>query len=101
MTFTELEQAEALKYLFKWLQNHPKYGVLTPPGQADSLYYADVSTPDNHVQVLFTILSTLRREMRQSLQFLSVIFNTHEQNFGFQRARSSGYRAYVVNGLMM
>lgn len=39
----ELEQAAALKYLYRWLQHHPKYGTLAPPEQADSLYYADVS----------------------------------------------------------
>lgn len=43
----ELEQAEALKYLYRWLQNHPKYGSLAPVQQADSLYYADVSAKDN------------------------------------------------------
>lgn len=39
----ELEQAAALKYLYGWLRNHPKYGTLAPPELADSLYYADVS----------------------------------------------------------
>lgn len=72
MTFTELEQAEALKFLYKWLQNHPKYGVLTPPEQVDSLHYANVSTPDNHLKVLVAILSKLTPEMRETLQFLSV-----------------------------
>ena len=40
---TELEQATALKYLYGWLRNHPKYGSIAPPELADSLYHADVS----------------------------------------------------------
>lgn len=40
---TELEQATALKYLYGWLRNHPKYGAIAPPELADSLYHADVS----------------------------------------------------------
>ncbi|KAK1297659.1 Peroxisome biogenesis protein 5 [Acorus calamus] len=39
----ELEQMEALRYLYSWLQHHPKYGTLATPQQADSLYYADVA----------------------------------------------------------
>ncbi|XP_042497602.1 peroxisome biogenesis protein 5-like [Macadamia integrifolia] len=38
----ELEQAAALKYLYRWLQHHPKYGTLAPLEKSDSLYYADV-----------------------------------------------------------
>jgi peroxin-5 len=41
----ELEQAEALSYLYRWLKNHPKYGILAPPQQPDNLFYNDVSTP--------------------------------------------------------
>lgn len=40
--FAELEQAAALKYLYSWLQHHPKYGTVAPAEQFDSLYYADV-----------------------------------------------------------
>lgn len=39
----ELEQAAALRYLYGWLQHHPKYGTLAKPELSDSLYYADVS----------------------------------------------------------
>lgn len=45
MPITELEQAEALSYLYQWLKNHPKYGTLAPPQQPDTLFYNDVSTP--------------------------------------------------------
>ncbi|MQL78333.1 hypothetical protein Taro_010745 [Colocasia esculenta] len=50
----ELEQEAALKYLHGWLQNHPKYGSLTSPGQMESLYYADVS----FFSLLVLLLST-------------------------------------------
>ena len=40
----ELEQGEALRYLYRWLQNHPKYGGLVPPQSTDSPYGPDVST---------------------------------------------------------
>ncbi|KAG2579644.1 hypothetical protein PVAP13_6NG266500 [Panicum virgatum] len=39
----ELEQGEALRYLYRWLQNHPKYGGLAPPQATDSPYGPDVS----------------------------------------------------------
>lgn len=44
MITAELEQAAALRYLYGWLQHHPKYGTLANPELSDSLYYADVST---------------------------------------------------------
>lgn len=40
---SELEQSAALKYLYQWLRNHPKYGTLSPAELSGSLYYADVS----------------------------------------------------------
>lgn len=43
MITAELEQGEALRYLSRWLQNHPKYGGLAPPHQTDSPYGPDVS----------------------------------------------------------
>ena len=39
----ELEQGEALRYLSRWLQNHPKYGGLAPQNPTDSYYGPDVS----------------------------------------------------------
>lgn len=42
-SIAELEQAVALKYLYGWLSNHPKYGILATPELADSLYHANVS----------------------------------------------------------
>jgi peroxin-5 len=43
MITAELEQGEALRYLSRWLQNHPKYGALAAPHQTDSPYGPDVS----------------------------------------------------------
>lgn len=39
----ELEKPEALKYLYGWLKNHPKYKTLVSPQLSESLYFADVS----------------------------------------------------------
>jgi peroxin-5 len=39
----ELEQGEALRYLYRWLQNHPKHGPLAPAQSTDSPYGPDVS----------------------------------------------------------
>ena len=50
LKFSELEQASALKYLYGWLQNHPKYGSLTSQVQMESLYHADVSL-DGVIQI--------------------------------------------------
>ncbi|OAY75051.1 Peroxisome biogenesis protein 5 [Ananas comosus] len=73
----ELEQAEALKYLYRWLQNHPKYGSLAPVQQADSLYYADVarlfneaaqmSPEDADVHVVLGVLYNLSREYDKAI----------------------------------
>jgi len=40
---SELEQTAALKYLYQWLHNHPKYGKLASADRFDSLYHTDVS----------------------------------------------------------
>ncbi|KAG0467975.1 hypothetical protein HPP92_017303 [Vanilla planifolia] len=39
----ELEQEEALKYLYKWLQNHPKYRALAPQESSSSLFHTDIA----------------------------------------------------------
>ncbi|XP_077223215.1 peroxisome biogenesis protein 5-like [Tasmannia lanceolata] len=73
----ELEQAAALKYLYRWLQHHPKYGSLAPFDQADSLYYADVarlfneaaqmSPEDADVHVVLGVLYNLSREYDKAI----------------------------------
>ncbi|CAN7122181.1 unnamed protein product [Brassica rapa subsp. narinosa] len=42
VSLTNLEQTTALKYLYGWLRNHPKYATIAPPELADSLYHADI-----------------------------------------------------------
>lgn len=56
MAIAELEQAEALSYLYQWLKNHPKYGTLAPPQQPDTLFYNDVSTPIEPATLLLYVL---------------------------------------------
>ncbi|KAF9587326.1 hypothetical protein IFM89_001316 [Coptis chinensis] len=73
----ELEQAAALKYLYGWLQHHQKYGTLAPPGQSDSLYYADVarlfneaaqiSPDDADVHIVLGVLYNLSREYDKAI----------------------------------
>ncbi|KAF6163110.1 hypothetical protein GIB67_013809 [Kingdonia uniflora] len=68
----ELEQAAALKYLYRWLQNHPKYGTIAPPERSNSLYYADVArlfneaaqiSPDDvNIHIVLGVLYNLSRE---------------------------------------
>ncbi|XP_072986545.1 peroxisome biogenesis protein 5 isoform X1 [Typha latifolia] len=73
----ELEQPEALKYLYQWLQNHPRYGTLTHAQQSDSLYYADVarlfidaaqiSPDDADVHIVLGVLYNLSREYDKAI----------------------------------
>ncbi|PIA58280.1 hypothetical protein AQUCO_00500307v1 [Aquilegia coerulea] len=73
----ELEQAAALKYLYSWLQHHPKYGTLAPPEQINSLYYADVarlfneaaqiSPEDADVHIVLGVLYNLSREYDKAI----------------------------------
>ncbi|GAB2210413.1 hypothetical protein Drorol1_Dr00015679 [Drosera rotundifolia] len=68
----EMEQAAALKYLYQWLRNHPKYGALKPQEPSDSLYYSDVaqlfneaaqvSPDDADVHIVLGVLYNLSRE---------------------------------------
>lgn len=74
----ELEQPQALRYLFQWLQNHPKYGSIAPPDKGDSLYYADVagffrdaaemSPEDADVHIVLGVLYNLSREYDKAIQ---------------------------------
>ncbi|KAK1273850.1 Peroxisome biogenesis protein 5 [Acorus gramineus] len=73
----ELEQMEALRYLYSWLQHHPKYGTLSTLQQADSLYYADVarlfneaaqlSPQDADVHIVLGVLYNLSREYGKAI----------------------------------
>ncbi|KAK9134093.1 hypothetical protein Scep_013621 [Stephania cephalantha] len=74
----ELEQAEALKYLYGWLQHHPKYGTLAPPEQSASLFFADVaglfneaarlSPDDADVHIVLGVLYNLSREFDSAIK---------------------------------
>ncbi|KAK2639947.1 hypothetical protein Ddye_027742 [Dipteronia dyeriana] len=74
----ELEQAAALKYLYGWLRNHPKYGTLATPELSESLYYADVSRlfieasqmfpKDADVHIVLGVLYNLSREYDKAIE---------------------------------
>ncbi|KAF3774270.1 Peroxisome biogenesis protein 5 [Nymphaea thermarum] len=73
----ELEQSAALKYLYRWLQQHPKYGSLVPPDQTDKLYHNDVallfneavrmSPEDADVHIVLGVLYNLSREYDKAI----------------------------------
>ncbi|KAG2275025.1 hypothetical protein Bca52824_057580 [Brassica carinata] len=75
----ELEQATALKYLYGWLRNHPKFGAIAPPELADSLYHADIAR-------LFTEASQMNPEDADVHIVLGVLFNLSRE---FDRAMTS------------
>ncbi|VVB16193.1 unnamed protein product [Arabis nemorensis] len=75
----ELEQATALKYLYGWLRNHPKYGAIAPPELADSLYHADIAR-------LFTEASQMNPEDADVHIVLGVLYNLSRE---FDRAITS------------
>lgn len=74
----ELEQQAALKYLYRWLSHHPKYGTLAPSEFSDSLYYADVamlfneaakmSPEDADVHIVLGVLYNLSREYDKAIE---------------------------------
>ncbi|XP_023639322.1 peroxisome biogenesis protein 5 [Capsella rubella] len=73
----ELEQATALKYLYGWLRNHPKYGAIAPPELADSLYHADIARlfneasqmnpEDADVHIVLGVLYNLSRDFDKAI----------------------------------
>ncbi|XP_028794410.1 peroxisome biogenesis protein 5-like isoform X1 [Neltuma alba] len=74
----ELEQAEALKFLYGWLCNHPKYRTLAPPEHPDSLFYNDVArlfneaaviAPDDaDIHIVLGVLYNLTRDYDKAIQ---------------------------------
>ncbi|RZC65991.1 hypothetical protein C5167_009682 [Papaver somniferum] len=74
----ELEQAAAIRYLYRWLQHHPKYGHLASPEKSESLYYADVarlfneaaqvSPEDSDVHIVLGVLYNLSREYDRAIE---------------------------------
>ncbi|KAJ3677593.1 hypothetical protein LUZ60_003317 [Juncus effusus] len=87
----ELEQAEALKYLFQWLKNHPKYGSLAPPHQPDNLFYNDVARlfneaaelapEDADVHIVLGVLYNLSREYDKAISAFKTALNLKPQDY--------------------
>ncbi|KAJ4758672.1 Peroxisomal targeting signal-1 receptor family protein [Rhynchospora pubera] len=87
----ELEQAEALSYLFQWLKNHPKYGTLAPPQQPDNLFYNDVailfneaaqlSPEDADVHIVLGVLYNLSREYDKAIAAFKTALKLKPQDY--------------------
>ncbi|XP_068637193.1 peroxisome biogenesis protein 5-like [Aristolochia californica] len=88
----ELEQAEALKYLYGWLQHHPKYGTIAPPEKPEnSLYYPDVirlfneaaqmSPEDADVHIVLGVLYNLSREYDKAISSFKTALQLRSQDY--------------------
>ncbi|KAM0923736.1 hypothetical protein ACQ4PT_005348 [Festuca glaucescens] len=87
----ELEQGEALRYLSRWLQNHPKYGGLTPQNQIDSPYGPDVvrlfneaaqmSPEDADVHIVLGVLYNLSREYDKAIASFKMALQLKPQDY--------------------
>ncbi|CAN1248191.1 Peroxisome biogenesis protein 5 [Linum perenne] len=86
----ELEQAAALKYLYGWLRNHPKYGTLAP-SEVPSLFYADVaklfeeaaqvSPEDADVHIVLGVLYNLSREYDRAINSFKIALKLKPQDY--------------------
>ncbi|KAI4975146.1 hypothetical protein ZWY2020_048753 [Hordeum vulgare] len=87
----ELEQGEALRYLSRWLQNHPKYGGIVPPHQTDSPYGPDVvrlfneaaqmSPEDADVHIVLGVLYNLSREYDKAIASFKTALQLKPQDY--------------------
>ncbi|XP_062195420.1 peroxisome biogenesis protein 5-like isoform X2 [Phragmites australis] len=87
----ELEQGEALRYLYRWLQNHPKYGGLAPPQSTDSPYGPDVvklfneaaqmSPEDADVHIVLGVLYNLSREYDKAIASFKTALQLKPQDY--------------------
>ncbi|KAM0897073.1 hypothetical protein ACQ4PT_022792 [Festuca glaucescens] len=87
----ELEQGEALRYLSRWLQNHPKYGGLAPQNQIDSPYGPDVvrlfneaaqmSPEDADVHIVLGVLYNLSREYDKAIASFKTALQLKPQDY--------------------
>ncbi|VAI73783.1 unnamed protein product [Triticum turgidum subsp. durum] len=87
----ELEQGEALRYLSRWLQNHPKYGALAAPHQTDSPYGPDVvrlfneaaqmSPEDADVHIVLGVLYNLSREYDKAIASFKTALQLKPQDY--------------------
>ncbi|TVU05272.1 hypothetical protein EJB05_48430 [Eragrostis curvula] len=86
----ELEQGEALRYLYRWLQNHPKYGPLAPQS-IDSPYGPDVvrlfneaaqmSPEDADVHIVLGVLYNLSREYDKAIASFKTALQLKPQDY--------------------
>uniref|UniRef100_A0ACD6AID9 Uncharacterized protein n=1 Tax=Avena sativa TaxID=4498 RepID=A0ACD6AID9_AVESA len=87
----ELEQGEALRYLSRWLQNHPKYGGLAPQNPIDSPYGPDVvrlfneaaqmSPEDADVHIVLGVLYNLSREYDKAIASFKTALQLKPQDY--------------------
>uniref|UniRef100_A0A0D3H1T4 Uncharacterized protein n=1 Tax=Oryza barthii TaxID=65489 RepID=A0A0D3H1T4_9ORYZ len=92
----ELEQGEALRYLHRWLQNHPKYGGIAPPQPTDSPYGPDftsdqvirlfneaaqMSPEDADVHIVLGVLYNLSREYDKAIAAFKTALQLKPQDY--------------------